>query len=815
MGKTEKTAASVFGLRRLPRRDGEKMKERLQKLIESSRCAHVIMPYDETETTDWRLEKKPVLESRMLDECESIEHWQAVSPYAKVTLSSQESYDGVHSVLFRAPTNLDAWLHGRSKGRIYYEPKAMRVLDHADLRAYNRLSVWIKPDVPGMRSIVARLQLHNAGTHPVPDRFEREGHHNVNLKNGEWNHVTCEIEQLDRDNVVGIAIEYDMCGHEFDAADEIKWYIDRLELQKVHCDMYAGWTPGEGRMAFSGSGYRPEEEKLAVMAKESAGETFRVIETDSGRVILEKPTERMGDCAVLDFSKIKAEGRYLLLCGNVLSRAFDIDKAVWQPSVWKVLNFYLSQRCGFEVPGKHHACHADLLLTHNGQAIPANGGWHDAADLAQGMGNTSNGTSALFLLARKLKGRVGLEETLYERVLEEARWGLAYVLKTRFGDGYRSQYSSLSIWTDGIIGTKDDLTSEPAPDPHTNFAAACAEALGAQILADSDPAYAVYALKIAKEDFQFAEEAWKAEENENEDSHALFYRSGNEPVKLFALACAAAAHIAAAGDQEYIEIAADYARRLMDCQQREKPDWDVPLAGFFWKSPEHLIPSHHAHHSYEQYLTMGIAELSRLAPDHPDAAEWRKTLQLYCDYAKQIAQYTAPWYMLPEGVYHEDEARLYPEATKRSIIACDDQCLTEFAEQVRHGIPLGKGYYLRRFPVWFSFRGNCNVLLSQASALAQAADAVGNPEAKALVEHQLQWVVGKNPFAQSLIFGEGYDWTNEYCVQPGQTVGQLPVGIESYFNEDIPYWPQVCTATYKEVWIEPANKWMWVMSSVL
>ena len=50
------------------------MNEKLQKLIESSRRAHVIMPYDETETTDWRLEKKPVLESRMLDECESLEH---------------------------------------------------------------------------------------------------------------------------------------------------------------------------------------------------------------------------------------------------------------------------------------------------------------------------------------------------------------------------------------------------------------------------------------------------------------------------------------------------------------------------------------------------------------------------------------------------------------------------------------------------------------------------------------------------------------------------------------------------------------------
>ena len=773
------------------------------------------MPWDETETTDWRLEKKPVLESRLLDDCESLAHWQAVSPYASVTLSDQEAWNGMHSVLFCAPTNLPDWLPGRARGRIYYEPKAMRVLDHEDLRDYNRLSVWIKPQVPGMRSIVARLQLHNQGNHPVPDRFEREGHHNVNLKNGEWNHVTCEIAQLDRDDVTGIAIEYDMCGHEFDAADEIKWYIDHLELQKVRCDMYAGWTPGEERIAFSGSGYRPGESKLAIMAESSAGDTFRLIEGDSGKIVLEKPVERISGCAVMDFSEVKQEGRYLLLCGSTLSRAFDIDESIWQPSAWKVLNFYLSQRCGFEVPGKHHACHADLLLTHNGQSIPANGGWHDAADLAQGMGNTGNGTSALFLLARKLRGRGGLMDALHERVLEEARWGLAYVLKTRFGDGFRSQYSSLSIWTDGIIGTEDDLISEPARDPHANFVAACAEALGAQELKDADPAYAAYSLKTAKEDFAFAVEAWQESETRKEDGHSLFYRSGSEPVKLYALACAAAAEIAAAGEEAYLETAARYARELMQCQQREKPDWDIPLTGFFWKEKEHLIPSHHAHHSYEQYLTLGIAELLRIAPRHPDAAEWKRTLTLYCDYSKQIARFTAPWHMLPEGVYHEAESEKYPEATKRSIIACDDECLRDFPIQVRNGVPLGKGYYLRRFPVWFSFRGNLNVLLSQASALSQAARAVGDHEALSLAEEQLQWTVGKNPFAQSLLFGEGYDWTNEYCVQPGQTVGQLPVGIQSYFNEDIPYWPQVCTATYKEVWIEPANKWMWTLSQLL
>ncbi len=787
------------------------MDARLEKLLDISRDAHVIMPYDESETTDWRLEKKPVHKSVIIDECESLENWKPVTPYAKLELSDSESYDGAHSVLFTSPTNLDSFLPGRTPGRIYIEVKAMRVIDHMDLRPYNRLSVWVKPDVPGMRSIVARLQLYNEGSHKVPDRFEREGHHNVSLKNGVWNHITCEIEQLDRDDVTGIALEYDMCGHEFDAADRIKWYIDRLELQRVEAETYSGWTPGKGRVALSGSGYKPEDRKLAVMNAASAGNTFSLIETDSGRIVLKKPVEISGGIAVLDFSEITGCGRYLLFCGEVTSRAFDIGSDVWQASAWKVLNFYLSQRCGFEVPGKHHACHGDLLLVHDGKAIVANGGWHDAADLAQGMGNTCNGTTALFLLCRRLKGSDS-HGRLYERVMEEARWGLAYVLKTRFGDGYRSSYSSLSIWTDGVIGTRDDVKSEPAPDAHANFAAACAEALGAQLLYDSDPAYAGYCLKTAIEDFAFAEAQWAAERGEAGAGGFQFYRSLNQPAKIYALACAAAAEICAAGKREYYDVAVGYADKLIACQQAEMPDWDVPLRGFFWTDESHQIPVHHAHHSYEQFMTMGLARLCELSRDDARKQKWLDSLRLYCEYSKRASDYTAPWYMLPEGVYHEDEAANYPEQTRGGIIACDEECLKHHADMVRQGIKLGKGYYLRRFPVWFSFRGNENVLLSQACALAQAANTLGDMAALGLAREQLMWTVGKNPFAQSLLFGEGYDWTNEYAVQPGQTVGQLPVGIQSYFETDEPYWPQVCTATYKEVWIEPANKWMWLLS---
>jgi len=787
------------------------MKERLQQLIDLSHDAHRMMPIDERETTDFRLRQKPVIETRLLDDMQSLDNWKTLTPYASIELSDEHVLDGKTSLKFTAKSNLPAWLPGRGLGRIYAEPGAMCVIDHENWEEWNRLSLWVWPHVPGMKSLCVRVQLYNEGEHPVPDKYYREGAHNVNLKADEWNHITVEIPHVHRDNVVGVALEYDMCGHEFDTVDTCEWYLARLELQKVEADVVEGWIPGPGRIAFSGSGYLPHETKQAVAADTLKADTFRVLEMETGREVLRKAVERRNGLCIMDFSELTECGRYILIAGEYSTRAFDIDPHVWDSSIWKVLNFYLSQRCGMEIPGKHRACHTDMLLKHpDGRAIVANGGWHDAADLAQGMNNSADGTAALFLLARALENEDGLRARLHDRVLEEARWGLDYVLKVRFGDGYRSSYSSTSIWTDGIIGTEDDIISIPTTSPFTNFVSAYAEALGAYALRDVDPILSRYALRIAREDFGFAEKG-------NKGAVALPFNNdpGEADVKLYAAAVSAAAELLRAGLTEFEEVAVRYARLLMACQQTEMPDWDTPIRGFFWCDAAHSMPWHHAHHSFEQYLTAGLATLCELLPSHPDYPQWMNALRLYCEYSKTAVKYTSPWGMLPEGVYHEDEAIRFPEQTLAGIIAGDEQNLRDFKKQVHQGVALGKGHYLRRFPVWFSFRGNLNVMLSQATALAAAANAVCDTEALSIVQRQLEWTVGKNPFAQSLIYGEGYDWTDEYAVQPGQSIGQMPVGIQSLDDNDAPYWPQVCTATYKEVWICPANKWMWVMAHAL
>ena len=72
------------------------------------------------------------------------------------------------------------------------------------------------------------------------------------------------------------------------------------------------------------------------------------------------------------------------------------------------------------------------------------GGWHDAADLTQGTGNTAESCIALLDMAGAVQGK---DSIFYERLLEEARWGVNWILRTRFGDGYRLGGLIIGIWT--------------------------------------------------------------------------------------------------------------------------------------------------------------------------------------------------------------------------------------------------------------------------------------------------------------------------------------------------------------------------------
>jgi hypothetical protein len=139
----------------------------------------------------------------------------------------------------------------------------------------------------------------------------------------------------------------------------------------------------------------------------------------------------------------------------------------------------------------------------------------------------------------------------------------------------------------------------------------------------------------------------------------------------------------------------------------------------------------------------------------------------------------------------------------------------QYRAQVQAGTAMGGDWYLRAFPVWFARRGNYGILLSQAKALATAARLRGDSAGLDLAQRQAQWIVGRNPFAQSTMYGEGYDWEQQYSVSAGDFVGSLPVGMQSRGVTDLPYWPTQNMYVYKEVWVHSTGRWLWLMTDLL
>lgn len=804
------------------------MREQLKKDLAESRDVHLPLPIHYEETREARCEKKPVLKTRLLDDMQTLDRWKSSTLYfarrdfdglklseeenlAAVSLDAAHAYgESKNAVKFTAPTRLPGVPDEKSwRGGIMCVPRAMFAVDHEDWSQYNRISCWIYPDMEGFRNICLRMQFHNEGEHPAPDRYDRVGHHNINLINGQWNHVQVEIPYIWRDNVTGISFDYDMCGKEPLAPDTACWYISDLRIDMLAEDVldhHTGWEVGKGRIAFSGSGYQTGSLKTAILCDADAGR-FTVVESATGRTVLEKEVQTVqaptGTFQVLDFTEVADPGEYYLVCGSLKTRTFPIGDDIWEDSIWKVLNFYLCERCGYYVPGKHNACCRDRFTEHEGLKILANGGWHDAGDMSQNLTNTSESVVALFTLAK----RVEQNSRLCDRLTEEAMWGLDWIVKTRFHDGWRALSVGGSSWTDGKIGNGDDRSSPAEHRPIENFMAAGAEALGAQAVKRTDAAYAKYLLECAKEDWKFA---YRDRESEGFSEMGDPARISHGVV-MYACAVWSALYIYQTdGDAYFKEMAVELAHVVMDCQQQEIPDWDIPFTGFFYRDPSKKLIVHYNHRSHEHEPVLALSLLCEAFPEHPDWIKWYYSVVLYSEYYKKAVAYNAPYSMSPASIYHVGEAAADPVLFVKQQAEAGEETIGMYEQQVKAGIPLGKGYYLRRFPVWFGFRGNNAITLSGGKAAAQAGRIRGSYELAELAQRQQEWIVGKNPFAESVMYGEGYDYCQQYAVLPGEMVGELSVGIETFEDEDRPHWPQVNTCTYKEVWIHVPLRWLWL-----
>lgn len=189
---------------------------------------------------------------------------------------------------------------------------------------------------------------------------------------------------------------------------------------------------------------------------------FQLLDVDGkiafqGSVVAD--TTKNGIFHLLDFSNFREEGTYRLQCGTNESLPFPIEENIWLSPLFSGLNFYFCQRCGYDVPGIHQACHKDWFGFHGNERKVINGGWHDAADLSQGYWRTAMGVYALLSNLELIRKDKALAE-LSERMHSEIKWGIDWLLNTRFEDGYHMSWSVMRIYTDNLAGTLDDNVSQ-------------------------------------------------------------------------------------------------------------------------------------------------------------------------------------------------------------------------------------------------------------------------------------------------------------------------------------------------------------------
>ena len=197
-------------------------------------------------------------------------------------------------------------------------------------------------------------------------------------------------------------------------------------------------------------GYRPDAPKRAVVCalEPRLIASFRVVDERDRTVLGPSAADAagpFGPCAAmyrLDFSMLDRAGVYRIVVAGATSPPVRIADDVYRGAADSLLAYLREQRSGYNPVFRDSVHqHSDGVLvdhpTRSGEFIPVSGGWADASDYLQYGATTAHATTMLLLAYRDhpeafadrfqangLPAANGIPD-----VLDEARWGLEWLLK--------------------------------------------------------------------------------------------------------------------------------------------------------------------------------------------------------------------------------------------------------------------------------------------------------------------------------------------------------------------------------------------------
>ena len=764
------------------------MSKKVENILKKSLYVHKEVFDDEKNSALYRWNNKEVLSKSLLFNGDTLDNVTA-SSCVELSLSNEVSDTALKLSLSTDIENVipRPW------------PSVRINLGGIDLSKYNRIAYNIYIKSTGYQNHYFQFSVGNKGAME---------HHSPSLDPNKWNYCFFEIGDIKRDNCEELVIGPWLMGTPPEGLPSYEIFIDSIYAEEVDADYVEGWDLEE-RIAYSHAGYFCDATKIALTSKKVC-DKFEILKDNN--IVLSKDvkeiTADLGDFYQMDFSEISEEGIYVIKYGDKVTGEFEISNNAYDESIWKSVNFLRLLRCGEDIPGVHSACHLNCRSMHpNGSSVPNFGGWHDAGDVSQFEIPTAEMAHAIIDLAFAVKD---IDELMYERLLEEARVGINWLLRTRFGDGMRALAVTYSIWRKNVL-TADNKTvySNVAENgPFENFCASAALAKAYLAYNDEDKVFADWCLRSAKEDFEFAKDGyakgiytkrWGPNVDSQVCGHGII-----AAIELYKCTL----------DSYYIDIAASYAKIVLSCQQSTDPNWDIPLKGFFYEDPKHEWMLTYEHRGHEQSPVQGLCMLCEVASNHPDYETWINGLKLYREYVLDSMKLTKPYGLVPGHVYILDKLN-----SDRFTIPASYGTIPEGMEilrnQARSGKKLSDNVYLRIFPVAVQRRGYHATLLSKTKAISMIAKVLNDEELKQIAIDQLEWIMGKNPFASSTMYGCGYNYHPLYVAFSRQMVGALPVGIMTNGDNDAPYWPVRDHAVFKEIWGHTTGKYLWVLADLI
>lgn len=215
-------------------------------------------------------------------------------------------------------------------------------------------------------------------------------------------------------------------------------------------------------------GYEITEKKVAMITNAEA-DSFYVIDKQSGDVIIEAPIKGIAEYDHIsgdnirpaDFTGLSEPGEYYLRLnrGEEISNWFTVKNDPYSiPALTALRSFYI-QRCGTRVTNSSWSrpyCHMEkaVLYHDTDRLIDSSGGWHDAGDYNK-FTVTHNITLAYFLHQyldhpdQYTDNQLNIPESGngIPDILDEAKWGLLWLMKMQREDGALYHKVSIKAWS--------------------------------------------------------------------------------------------------------------------------------------------------------------------------------------------------------------------------------------------------------------------------------------------------------------------------------------------------------------------------------